>query len=137
MIHSARPTVPQVAAVFSLEVCFVLLHIEKWRRTDGQTTRAKIVITTGRDCGSASWIIKKKMKTLQQNCLSNLWSFSHPSLLSKMAGVMHAGISRILDRAVHFRISVEPKEKVNPKMLLITFVQMVLMGLWAKCYNFI
>ena len=26
-------------------------------RTDVQTTRAKIMITTGRDCGSASWII--------------------------------------------------------------------------------
>ena len=40
-------------------------------RTDGQTTRAKIVITTGRDCGSASWS--------QKYCLpqtgSALWVF--------------------------------------------------------------
>ena len=60
MIHSARPTVSLVAnIVFALNLfCF-----EKW----GRTTRAKTMITTGRDCRSASWInlhIKLK-QTLQ------------------------------------------------------------------------
>ena len=50
MIHSTRPT------LFSLEICFVLLDFEKWGRTDGRATRAKTMITTGRDCGSAEWI---------------------------------------------------------------------------------
>ena len=40
---------------YLFESCFVLLDFEKW------TTRAKIVITTGRDCGSASWINNKLM----------------------------------------------------------------------------
>ena len=56
MIHSVRSTCPPVAITISLELCFVLRDFEKWGRTDVQTTRAKIVITTGRECGSASWI---------------------------------------------------------------------------------
>ena len=41
-----------------LKFVFVLRDFEKWERTDVQTPRAKIVITTGRDFGSASWINK-------------------------------------------------------------------------------
>ena len=45
-----------------LNVLFCEILNSGWQRTDGrtdvQTTRAKIVITTGRDCGSASWINK-------------------------------------------------------------------------------
>ena len=55
MIHSARSTVPP-AAITSLAwklLCFARF----WKvGTDVQTARAKIVITTGRDCGSVSWI---------------------------------------------------------------------------------
>ena len=53
MIHSAKPEVQPVAiTIFTLNVfCF-----EKWGRTDGRTTCVKIMITTGRDCGSTSWI---------------------------------------------------------------------------------
>ena len=41
---------------FRLKFWFVSQDFEKWERTDIETTRAKIMITTGRDCGSASWI---------------------------------------------------------------------------------
>ena len=61
MIHSARSTIlPIVNIVFRWNLfCF-----EKWGRTDrrtngstnGRSTCAKTMITTGRDCGSASWI---------------------------------------------------------------------------------
>ena len=37
MIHLARPTVPPVAILFSLEICFVLRVFQKWGRRDGQT----------------------------------------------------------------------------------------------------
>ena len=52
MIHSARPTVPPVAITILTWkwFCFAIF----WK-ADGQTPRTKIVITTGRDCGSASW----------------------------------------------------------------------------------
>ena len=51
MIHSARPTAITIFA--SNLFCFVT----SWKAgTDVQTTRGKIVITSGRDCGSASWI---------------------------------------------------------------------------------
>ena len=39
---------------------FCFARSEKWRRTDERTTCAKIVITTGRDCGTAEWINKYK-----------------------------------------------------------------------------
>ena len=57
MIHSARPTVSLIAyIVFTWNLfCF-----EKWGRTDGRTTCAKMMITTDRDSGSASWIKKLK-----------------------------------------------------------------------------
>ena len=59
MIHSARPTVsPVVDIVFTWNL-FCLARF--WKvgtniRTDGRTTRAKTMITTGSDCGSAEWI---------------------------------------------------------------------------------
>ena len=49
MIHLARSKVWPVMNI-------VLLHLEKWRWTYGQTTHAKAMITTGRDCGSTMWI---------------------------------------------------------------------------------
>ena len=55
MIHSARPTVPPIVNSI-LNWNFVLWDFEKCGRTVGvdvQTPRVKIVITTGRDCGSA------------------------------------------------------------------------------------
>ena len=60
MIHSGRHTQSrQKRSLFSLESCFVLIDFEKWGgRTYVQTPRAKIVTTTGRDCGWASWIKK-------------------------------------------------------------------------------
>ena len=49
MIHSATSTVPPVG------ITIVTRKLGGgW--TDVQTTRAKILITTGLDCGSASWI---------------------------------------------------------------------------------
>ena len=57
MILSGRPTVPSVAiTIFSIENCFVLSDFENQGRMDGRTPHEKIVITTGRDCGSAEWI---------------------------------------------------------------------------------
>ena len=51
MIHSARPTVSPVATTI---ICrFVLLDLKSG---DGRTICAKIMITTGRDCGSVEWI---------------------------------------------------------------------------------
>ena len=43
---------------FSVEFCFA--KFEKWGRTDVQTTCAKTMIPTGRDCGLAEWINSKK-----------------------------------------------------------------------------
>ena len=41
---------------FSCEVCLVLRHFEKFGRTNGRTTHVKMIITPGRDYGSAEWI---------------------------------------------------------------------------------
>ena len=54
-IHSARPTVsPVLNFVFAWNlICFVIF----WKTgTDARTTCAKTIITTGRDCGLATWI---------------------------------------------------------------------------------
>ena len=51
MIHSARPS---VLPMFSFEICWVLLDFQTY--TDGRTTRAKTMITTGRYCGPTEWI---------------------------------------------------------------------------------
>ena len=62
MIYSARPIVlPVVNIVFAWNLfCF-----ENWDgRTYEQTTCAKTMITTGRDCGSASWINYKHSLSL-------------------------------------------------------------------------
>ena len=57
VIHSARPTVSPVATI--IICCFVLLDLKSGDgRAYGRTTCAKIMITTGRDCGSAEWINK-------------------------------------------------------------------------------
>ena len=53
MIHSARPTVSTVETI--IFYCFVLLDLKSG---DGRTTCAKIIITTGWDCGSDEWIKK-------------------------------------------------------------------------------
>ena len=50
MIHSDRPRVPPV-----LENCYGLRYAIL-KIGDGRTMCVKIVITTGRDCESASWI---------------------------------------------------------------------------------
>ena len=50
MIPSARPTVTPIAITLFYDNCFVLAM---FKRTDGQKTHVKAVITTGRDCGSA------------------------------------------------------------------------------------
>ena len=39
-----------------LKIVFLGEILKTEGRTDGQTTQTKLVITTGRDCGSASWI---------------------------------------------------------------------------------
>ena len=54
MIHSARPTVLLVENIVFALNCFILKSGDG--RTDGRTTCAKIMITTGRDCGLAEWI---------------------------------------------------------------------------------
>ena len=51
MIHSARPTVSPVANI--VFCCFVLLNLKSG---DRQTTYAKTMIPTGRDCELAEWI---------------------------------------------------------------------------------
>ena len=56
MIHSAKPTQFR-HAVFSLEVALFLRDFKKYGRTH-RPSRAKIVITSSRDCHSASWINK-------------------------------------------------------------------------------
>ena len=59
MIHSARPT---VSSVETIVFAWNLFCFEYWgrtrtyRRTDGRTTCAKTMITTGRDFGLAEWI---------------------------------------------------------------------------------
>ena len=50
MIPQAKPTVPPVAIINFQRICNILKSGDV--RTDGQT-RVKIMITTGRDCGSA------------------------------------------------------------------------------------
>ena len=55
MISSARPA----RWDHYIHATFVLRHFEKW--TYGPTTRVKIMITTGQDCGSAEWIKKVKV----------------------------------------------------------------------------
>ena len=60
LIHAARPTLISPVANIVFRLKFVLF----WKvRTDGRTyertTCAKTMITTGRDCGSASWINNK------------------------------------------------------------------------------
>ena len=60
MIHSARPTIPP-----SSNHCF---HLKVFLFCEILTTCVKIVITTDRDSGSASWIIKKRaLRTISQN----------------------------------------------------------------------
>ena len=54
MIHLARPTVLLVANTILTRKLFCVTRFEKWGRTYGRTTCVKIVITTGRDRGSAS-----------------------------------------------------------------------------------
>ena len=56
MIPSARPTIPQGAITILTCTLFDLRDFENWGQTDVRTPRVKIVITTGRDCGSAAWI---------------------------------------------------------------------------------
>ena len=53
MIHSARPIVSPVANIVFALFCFARF----WKvGTDGRTTCAQTMITTGRDCGAAEWI---------------------------------------------------------------------------------
>ena len=55
MIHSARPIVTPVATI--VLYCFVFLDLKSGDgRTDGRTTCAKTMITTGRDFGLAECI---------------------------------------------------------------------------------
>ena len=54
MIHWARPTVQNSSNHYSHFK--VVLYFEIWKSSNVRTTRVKIVITTGRVCGSASWI---------------------------------------------------------------------------------
>ena len=77
MIHLARPTVPSVAiTIFSLESCFAIFRKVG---TDVRTRRAKIMITTGRDCGSVLWIsIWRRVKKLEDP--SPLLTQENPSL---------------------------------------------------------
>ena len=69
MIHLARLTVPPVAITILVWTLFCFARILKSGdgRTDGQKdghtdNTCEIVIATGRDCGSASWIKNKKEK---------------------------------------------------------------------------
>ena len=50
----------QSHSLASSEHCFHLKFLlKKWARTDIRTTCVKTIITTGRDCGSAEWIIER------------------------------------------------------------------------------
>ena len=55
MIHPGRPTVSSVA---NIVFTWNLFCFEKFGRTHGRTTCAKMMITTGHDCGLAEWINK-------------------------------------------------------------------------------
>ena len=70
--------------LFLLELTFVLWYFESadgrmYQWTYGQTTHAKIVITTSRDYGSAWWIKKHGRN-----------SFSNRSLTKKMCNITHS-----------------------------------------------
>ena len=56
MIPSARSTVQPVVSI---------LFLRALKSTDVRMTRVKIIIFTGRDCGSAEWIIKHKESKLK------------------------------------------------------------------------
>ena len=62
MIHSARPTVPPVVIIFSCDICFIFAIFWKVGTDVQMETCAKIMITTGRDCGSAEWINSVELK---------------------------------------------------------------------------
>ena len=62
MIHSTTPTIPSVAITILMGKLFYFARF--WKVGDewnGRTPRVKIVITTDHDCGSASWINKRKL----------------------------------------------------------------------------
>ena len=59
---------PVAITILSLEICFVLRDFEKVEK-EGQTPRVKIVITTGLDCGWASWINCKEKYFLPSSSL--------------------------------------------------------------------
>ena len=72
MIQSVRPTVPPVAITFFTWKLFVFPRYWKWtyKPKYGQTTCVKIVITTGRNCRSASWIFRSDiLRCYQTFCL--------------------------------------------------------------------
>ena len=88
MIPSAWPTVPPLAINHYSHFKFVLFcKILKSGdgRTDIQTLRVKIVITTGRDCESASWInnYSTGQRHLSTDC-NTPWSNPEPNLISYM-----------------------------------------------------
>ena len=62
MIRSARPTLTSVATI--IFCCFGLLDL----KSDGRTICAKIMITTGRNCGSAEWINNRSGKFSDPPC---------------------------------------------------------------------
>ena len=76
MIHSARPTI--LSVVITVLAWIMICFVKFWKVTDVQTPHAKIVISTGRDYGSAKWINRWwKWKFRDLNCHRNTAAISH------------------------------------------------------------
>ena len=82
MIHSAIPTVPPVAITILSWTLFCFARFRNMGtdgRTDRQTTGSKIVIATGRDCGSG-WVDQYRMAPRRSTIwlhISQIWRKDH------------------------------------------------------------
>ena len=109
-------------------------------RTDGRTPRAKIVITTGRDCGSASWINRTLQKCLRSysffysnqshNRLISLFSISiDPPGHSRIGGhYFHTGCTSVRPPVTkiktRYNANIEPqktKQRTPCEKIMITY----------------
>ena len=88
MIPSARPIVPTNSDHY-FQATFVLRYFEKWGRLVVRTeTCAKILITTGRDCGAAEWI------NFLQKCVWFFFcSIPYPAVIKS---IHHANMTEML-----------------------------------------
>ena len=90
--------------------------------TDGRTICVKTVITTGRGRDCVGFMLAPRGSIIQE------YTISKKTLTLNSA--------RDMDCAAHLNFC-RAKRKRQPKMLLITFVQIVLKRLWTKFHYFI